>query len=381
MRVLISCCPLYGHANTVLTLAQAAQRAGHQVVVATGPDLVPYVEEHGVPAWPVGPTHAEAGGGRTTDWVAYFIATAGPRAQDLVPRARAWAPDVVVHEETELAGAVAGAVVGAGTGTGIGTGIGTRHVVHGLGLMPSVGIWQAFGPGLDRLGGLFDVPALADRVRDAAYLHVCPPALRPVQEPIWSTTLPLRPTTGTAGPGERLPDAIESMPYKRTVHLTLGTVFHGATDVLTTTIAGLRDLPVNLVVTSGPGTDPGRFGPQPPNVLIEPYLPHALLLPRCDLVVGQGGAGVMFGALIHGLPQLALPQGAEQFLNAEACVEAGAALTLAPDEVTAAAVTAAASRLLDELSFTAAARAVQAEIEAMPSADEVLATLARADPA
>lgn len=365
MRVLISCCPLYGHANTVLTLALAAQRAGHEVVIATGADLVPHVEKRGVPGWPVGPTHADAGGGRTTDWVAYFIATSKSRAQDLVQRARDWAPDVVVHEETELAGAVAAA------------GTGARQVVHGLGLMPSIGIWQAFGPALDRLGEPFDAPELADAVRSATYLHVCPPALRPVQEPIWSTAQPLRPTTGAAGPGERLPDAISSLPHERTVHLTLGTVFHDAADVLATTIAGLRELPVSLVVTSGPGTDPSNFGPQPPNVLIEPYLPHALLLPRCDLVVGQGGAGIMFGALTHGLPQLVLPQGAEQFLNAEACVRAGAALALAPHEVTAEAVTAAAGRLLDEPEFTAAAGAVQGEIEAMPSADEVVATLSR----
>ena len=39
MRVLISACPLYGHVNTLLPLARAAQRAGHEVRFATGPDL------------------------------------------------------------------------------------------------------------------------------------------------------------------------------------------------------------------------------------------------------------------------------------------------------------------------------------------------------
>ena len=45
--------------------------------------------------------------------------------------------------------------------------------------------------------------------------------------------------------------------------------------------------------------------------------------------------GIMFGALANGLPQLLLPQGADQFANADACRDAGVALTLAPDEVTA----------------------------------------------
>jgi UDP:flavonoid glycosyltransferase YjiC (YdhE family) len=36
MRILISAGPMYGHVNSVLPLAEAAQRAGHEVVLATG---------------------------------------------------------------------------------------------------------------------------------------------------------------------------------------------------------------------------------------------------------------------------------------------------------------------------------------------------------
>jgi hypothetical protein len=50
-------------------------------------------------------------------------------------------------------------------------------------------------------------------------------------------------------------------------------------------------------------------------------------------------------------------------------------LALAPENVTPAAVNAAAHRLLTEPAFAAAARAVQREIEAMPDADAVLAGL------
>jgi UDP:flavonoid glycosyltransferase YjiC (YdhE family) len=38
----------------MLPLARAAQRAGHDVVVATGPDLVPGAERHGLAARSVG---------------------------------------------------------------------------------------------------------------------------------------------------------------------------------------------------------------------------------------------------------------------------------------------------------------------------------------
>jgi MGT family glycosyltransferase len=166
-----------------------------------------------------------------------------------------------------------------------------------------------------------------------------------------------------------------TLPHARTVHLTLGTVFHDDRHVLETALAGLRRLAVTVVVTVGPRVDPAVFGPQPAHVVIEPYLPHALLLPRCDLVVSQGGAGVMFGALAHGLPQLLLPQGAEQFINADACRNAGAALSLVGAEVTVESVAAAVSRLLTEPTFAARAGAVRAEVESMPSADDVLTTL------
>jgi UDP:flavonoid glycosyltransferase YjiC (YdhE family) len=362
MRILFTCNPMMGHLNTILPLARAARRAGHEVVVATGPDAVPHVERWALTAWPVGPTHAEAGG-RAGLSVEYFIAAAEKRALDLVPATIDWGPDLVVHEEIELAGPVAAAAAGA------------RHVVHGLGLMPPPSVWTAVAPIIDRLGLRWDVPDLAAAVRDATYLDVCPPALHPDGEAVWRRDQPIRPLTGAAVVGERLPEAMAALPHPVTVHLTLGTVFHETAGALETALAGLRELPANLVVTSGPGTDPARFGPQPAHVLIAPYLPHTLLLPRCALVVSHGGAGILFGALAHGLPQLVLPQGADQFLNADACRRAGAGLVLAPGEVTAAAVADAARMLLAEHSFTAAAQRVRAEIEAMPSPDAVLAAL------
>jgi UDP:flavonoid glycosyltransferase YjiC (YdhE family) len=360
MRILFSAGPMYGHVNPVLPLALAAHAAGHETVLATGSALVPHVERHGLAAWALPAPEAP---GAVTDWFAHFVAGARERSTALVPRAVDWKPDLVVHEETELAGAVAARVTGA------------RHVVHGLGLMPPVAIWPAYADALDERFAAHGVPCDAVTVRDATYVDICPPALRPPGERIWPRTRPMRPGAGIPGPDERLPAAIDRLPYDRTVHLTLGTVFHDAVGVLAEAIAGLRTLPVNLVVTTGPGSDPERFGPQPPHVLVAPYLPHTLLLPRCDLVVAHGGAGVMLGALAHGLPQLILPQGAEQHGNAAACARAGAALSLAPGEATAAAVTTAAKRLLDEPAFAARAGAIRTEILAAPGPDEVLADL------
>ncbi|HVE95507.1 MAG TPA: nucleotide disphospho-sugar-binding domain-containing protein [Pseudonocardiaceae bacterium] len=110
-------------------------------------------------------------------------------------------------------------------------------------------------------------------------------------------------------------------------------------------------------------------------MLVAPYISHSLLLPRCRLVVSHGGAGIMFSALAHGLPQLILPQGADQFLNATAGQAAGVALALTPDQFSAGAVAAAAERLITEPGFDVAASGVRAEIDAMPSPADVLASV------
>jgi UDP:flavonoid glycosyltransferase YjiC (YdhE family) len=55
------------------------------------------------------------------------------------------------------------------------------------------------------------------------------------------------------------------------------------------------------------------------------------VLPLVDLIVHHGGTGTVLGALEAGLPQLLLPQGADQFFNAEMLTTAGAVRAL-PNE-------------------------------------------------
>lgn len=365
MRILFISGALYGHVNPLLPLALAARDAGHEVIFATGPEFVPSLERRGLSAWAVGLTHAQAGGSRQESWLAYFEATAVRRAAELLPRAIAWRPDVVIHEETELAGPTVAAATGA------------RHVVHGLGQMPPRRIWPPFVQAVGRLGERWGHPEVARTLSEAIYLHLCPPALqRCGEEPIWQHLQPLRPDAGLPVPGDRLPESLDALPYRQTVHLTLGTVYNGRVDVLRRAIEGLQTLEANIVVTVGQDGDPAAFGPQPACVRIERYVPHALLLPRCSLVVSQGGSGTLLGALSHGLPHLVLPQGADQFFNAEAAAASGAALALTGSDVTAEAIRDGARRLLVEPGFSAVARRVQAEIAAMPPAARVVEQLA-----
>ena len=182
MRILVSAGPMYGHVNTLLPLADAARRAGHDVVVATGPDLVSHVERRGFDTWSVGTTHAAAGG-RAALSPEYFLTTGAARAADLVPRARAWRPDLVVHEEMELAGAVVAAVTGA------------HHVIHGLGLLPPGWVWERFAPVVDELARASGGRRPFDAAR-ATYLRISPPSLQPEATVPWDDVRLIRPAFG-----------------------------------------------------------------------------------------------------------------------------------------------------------------------------------------
>jgi UDP:flavonoid glycosyltransferase YjiC (YdhE family) len=140
--------------------------------------------------------------------------------------------------------------------------------------------------------------------------------------------------------------------------------------MLTTAIEGLSTLDAHVVVAAG-RVPLDQFGDVPDNVTVQAWVPQAELLPHVDVVVHHGGSGTMLGALSVGVPQLVLPQGADQFANADALSSAGAALCLLPDELGADAIAELTGQLLRQPSYLDAARAVAEEIARMPSPDDV----------
>jgi len=363
MRILFVCNPLFGHLYPLLPLARAAKMAGHAVVVATGADIAPLAQRDGLDTWSVGMTHSQAGGDNQASWLDYFEMGARERIVQLTPRCCAWHPDLVIHEETELAGPVVAASIG------------VRSIVHGLGPMLPVRLLPWVARAIERLAPRGSAAELVEVWRGGAYLHLCPPGLAPAEEPIWRDVLPLRPMTPGGVCEPALVRRMEALPHARTVFLTLGTVYGGNTAALAAAVKGLSSLEVNLIVAVGPKADPLRHEGYGKHVLIERLVPLASVLARCDGVVSQGGSGVMFGALALGLPQLMLPQGADQFRNAEVCTATGAALALAPQVATPEAIGNGVQRILAEGCFARAAQVLREQIDAMPDADAVVAVL------
>ena len=81
---------------------------------------------------------------------------------------------------------------------------------------------------------------------------------------------------------------------------------------------------------SGRRSIPAELGPLPPHVRVERFLPQSDVLARCSAVVSHGGSGSVLGALAHGLPQVLIPMGADQPLNAARCEQLGVARVLDP---------------------------------------------------
>jgi UDP:flavonoid glycosyltransferase YjiC (YdhE family) len=373
MRILFTTNPLSGHLYPMLPLMNAARRADHEVIVATGANFAPEVERHGFAIWSVGPSAQQVRAqSATTDddppmdqlgqmveaGMRLFGRPGIARARDLTPLAADWQPDLVVHELTEAAGWQAAAVSGA---IDVMHGFGT-HIPYLVDAMQIV------------LGAVRSELGRSDRSRDLTdvpYVDPCPPLLQPPGGTPFGNVLPLRPEMGVVHPGEELPESMRNLPYEKTVYLTLGTAFN-VPQLLAEAIDAVRDLQDNVIITTGPGVDPSSFGPVPPHIAMAAFVPQALILKHCSAVVSHTGSGTMLGALGDGLPQVCLPMGADQFSNSDQIARTGAGIVVPPDARTPQTIRAAIEEVLDNPSYVAGARVLQADIAAMPSANEVL---------
>jgi UDP:flavonoid glycosyltransferase YjiC (YdhE family) len=183
------------------------------------------------------------------------------------------------------------------------------------------------------------------------------------------------------------PAWLAGLANQPTVYVSLGTVFNAVyPEVFDKILAGLRDEPVNLIMTLGANGDPARFGPQPSNVRIERYIPQADLLPYVDVCVNHGGYNTVIEPLTHGIPQVVLPLAADQPVLAALCLAHAAAVPLPahvfnlstegiglpivdPAKLTPLLIRDAVRRALATPRYRAGAQAMRARLAALPGLD------------
>ena len=160
--------------------------------------------------------------------------------------------------------------------------------------------------------------------------------------------------------------------------MTLGTVFNtGSGDLFERLLAGLADVPAEVLVTVGRTIDPAELGVQPRHVQVERYVDQAGVLPRCRLVVSHGGSGSLMGALEHGLPSVLTPLGADQPHNARRAADLGVATSLDAAAVTPAEIEHAVTAMLGDARAHETALELKAEIDALPPVEATVPLLER----
>jgi UDP:flavonoid glycosyltransferase YjiC (YdhE family) len=321
MRVLFASLASPGHTYPLIPLAVAAREAGHEVHYAAGEHVHPPLVANGLRPFRPADSFYEL------------------YAEDLEPELARLRPGLVIHEW-----GVPGAAVAARRA-------GIPSLWHGFGRMFPEGI------GLER-------PTADGR----PHIDICPPSLQDPGFVADADRIELRhvPFSEPAA----LPDRAGQPGSRPLIYLTLGTAF-GTPELLTTAIQGLAALDARVLVSAG-RVRPDELGDTPADVTVLPWVPQADLWPHVDVVVHHGGSGTTLGALTVGVPQLLLPQGADQFANAGAVTAAGAGLRLLPDAVSADAIAECARTLLPSgTAHRDAARGIAEEIARMPAPDEV----------
>ncbi|MCW2528433.1 MAG: hypothetical protein JWM76_3293 [Pseudonocardiales bacterium] len=378
MRVLFSSTWGFGHVFPMIPLALAFSAAGHEVLWAGSGQAPALVMSAGIDAVATGPDAGQimAAEQRVRDEAATVLPAARaayvfPRLfgeavtpsmlQSLLPIAQEWHPDLLVHEQAEMASPLVGAVLGVPSVThAFGGGIPADILVTAGELL--AGLWMEKGQSPPPYCGSFV----------SGYLDICPPSVQTVPLTHVGNRIALRPVpwSGPSAPGVRLRGDARPLIY-----LTLGTV-HNRDDVLSTAVRGLTGLDADVLVSVGRNGDPAALGPQPAHVQVERWVNQSEVLQRASIVVSHGGSGTFLGALGAGLPQLCLPQAADQFRNSTGLVQAGAGLVLFPDQMDAVTVDVAVRRLIGEPEFGESAAVVSEEIGAMPSPEDVVTALA-----
>ncbi|MGW6055042.1 activator-dependent family glycosyltransferase [Streptomyces sp. NPDC055189] len=419
MRVLFTIMPAASHLQPTVPLAWALQSAGHEVCVASHPDMNDVITSAGLTAVSLGQAEdlgaLMRGAGdnlmleeitealridpqdlnfrnalRHYQLAAFSLYYPGkphapgyrPFADDLVEFARAWRPDLVLWDPLSFPGPLAARACGAVHG----------RLQYGLDytawarqrfaeLATAAGrpagedpMADAMRPELDRLGEEFD----EELVQGQFTVDVVPPRMR---LPLDLTCVPMRrvPYDGA----HMYPQWLHERPERPRVCLTLG--LSTRKFLAADSVALVNDL---LEMASGVDADfvatldaaqLKNVSRVPDNVAALDYVPLSLLLPSCSAIVHHGGGGTFASAVTYRVPQL-IPspgEGGDRLAYADYTHERGAGLKLGRGEFTVPELRKQILRLLHEPAFRQGTDDLHADMLATPAPQEVVPILER----
>ncbi|MFE5123450.1 activator-dependent family glycosyltransferase [Streptomyces sp. NPDC056669] len=421
MRVLFVTFPWRTHFHGSVSLCWALQTAGHEVRVASGPELTDSITGAGLTAVPVGsdePIMEKLNGLYSEEmqealeglgwrdellfdfaenreemltwerlpWLTAFVTEVlkvmnDSMVEDLVEYCRWWKPDLVVRDYLSYAGSVAAAAVGAAharipTTTDVDARFRRRFVRvrdeqppedrHDA-LADWLGGWaEKYGASFseDMVTGHFTVEQMVSSMRlESAVPQV---AIRYV------------PYNGPAV----VPDWLRGDPQRRRVLATFGmsqalAVEHQALGLgqVQGMLDAVADLDIELVVTL-PERLQKKLKRVPDNTRLVEFVPLHVIIPSCSVVIHHGGTPGFLDSIAHEVPQLmvgrVIPDIEERGPRLE---QAGGGLWLPPRETNGPRIRELLVRLLDEPAFREGAGRLRKELLAQPTPGEAVREL------
>ncbi|GAA2746942.1 nucleotide disphospho-sugar-binding domain-containing protein [Kitasatospora cinereorecta] len=360
MRVLFTGPAAPSHLFPMVPTAQALRAAGHEILFAV-PEPSDQLRLAGFSMIEIGDgtTLREAfqasSGGATASYArpdltqdqildmaaAAFAYASRPTVDDLLEIARSWGADLLVHDSC----------------------MASAQLVAAKLRIPAA--LQNFGI----TSGLDMAARLAGHVTDLYEKHgVAGPAgttpLNIVPASLGGDPVGLRMRYVPYNGGGVVPSGLLRRGDRPRVAVTLGTVITQVDGVqaIAPLIEAAAAVDAEFLLAVG-DADLTRLGTVPANVRPLPWVPLAELLRVCDAVVHHGGGGSTLTGMQAGIPQLLLPQGADNFAIADVMTGSGAALSSASADVDAALLT----RLVADPDLRASAARLRAENEALPT--------------
>lgn len=417
MRVLFTTFASKSHLYNMVQLAWALRAAGHDVLVASQPDIVDAITNAGLTAIGVG-NQLTTGGDwrdrgaqnlqvlsnglaapaeeqRRRGWehvlgeltmacgVRYESMADQAMVDDLVKVAVDWQPDLVVWDALTFAGPIAARACGAAHARML-FGMDLVHRLYAdyvalrdqqppeqrddpladwfAGRLSRIG--QEYEPGmaLELLTGQWSI--------DNVPAWMQPPSPLP-RVPVWYIPFNGRITVD---------DWVHRAPAVPRVCMSFGVSMRehlGGTVVpMADLLGGIADLDVEVIATlDASQVDPAAV---PANVRIVGFVSLNELLPTCSAVVHQGGYGTYSNAFTHGVPNIVIPH---PFWDEAECgrviEERGIGLCVPPEEFTPPAFRAALTRVLDDPGIRRAVDEVRREVLATPTPSAIVPELER----
>ncbi|NJP50244.1 macrolide-inactivating glycosyltransferase [Streptomyces sp. SBST2-5] len=365
----------HGHVNPSLEVIRELVARGHRVSYAIPPALAGKVAETGAEPklWnstlPGPDADPDAWGDSLLDNVEPFLDDAVQALPQIAEAYRGDEPDLVLYDIASYAGRV----------------LAHRWKVPAISLSPCMVAWDGYEQEVAE--PMWEEPKKTERgkayyARFKAWLEengitlhpdpfmgrpdrslvLIPRALQPnadrVDERVYSFVGACQGDRGNEGDWQRPAGA------EKVVLVSLGSAFTKQPAFYRECVKAFGDLPGwHLVLQIGRHVDPAELGDLPGNVEVHGWVPQLAVLRQADLFVTHAGAGGSQEGLVTATPMIAVPQAADQFVNADMLQGLGVARKVLTEEATAGTLRSIALALVDDPEVAARLAGLQARTE------------------